>query len=148
MYEYDDDEPQDGTDKFIPDIGNHLGQWTNELEEDEHIVRFVSSGPKSYAFVTNKGRKVVKLKGQTLNHENAQRLNFVTICQLVLFWADPDIYPLPKGVEPYVEAKYDRICRDKNTWTLYSREELKKFRVTYNKRCLIPNTFDTVPYGY
>ena len=61
VYEYDDDEAPNGTDKFIPDIGNHLGQRTNELEEDEHIVCFVSSGPKSYAFVTNKGSKVVKL---------------------------------------------------------------------------------------
>ena len=144
VYEYDESD----SNRYIPELGNNLGQWTNELNEGEFIERFVSSGPKSYAFVTNTGRKVVKLKGQTLNHENAQKLNFVTICQLVLFWANPDDYPLPEGVEPYIEARYDRICRTKKTWSLYSREELKKFRVVYNKRCLVPNTFDTVPYGY
>ena len=144
VFEYDETKP----DCYKPQLGNNLGQWTNELEEGEHITRFVSSGPKSYAFVTNTGRKVVKLKGQTLNHENAQKLNFVTICQLVLFWAQPDEYPLPEGMEPYIEARYDKICRTKKNWSLYSREELKKFRVVYNKRCLVPNTFDTIPYGY
>ena len=134
--------------RYTPELGNNLGQWTNKLGEGEFIERFVSSGPKSYTFVTNRGRKVVKLKGQTLNHENAQKLNFVTICQLVLFWANPDEYPLPEGVEPHIEARYDRICRNKKTWSLYNREELKKFRVVYNKRCLVPNSFDTVPYGY
>ena len=144
VYEYDESDH----DRYKPELGNNLGQWTNELGEGEFIERFVSSGPKSYAFVTNTGRKVVKLKGQTLNHENAQKLNFVTICQLVLFWANPDEYPLPEGVEPHIEARYDRICRSKRTWSLYSREELKKFRVVYDKRCLVPGTFDTVPYGY
>ena len=145
VYEYDESD----SDRFIPDMGNNLGQWTNELGEGEHITRFVSSGPKSYAFVTSTGGKVVKLKGQTLNHENAQKLNFVTICQLVLFWANPDEYPLPQGMEkPCIEARYDKILRDKKAWSLYSREELKKFRVTYDKRRLIPNTFDTLPYGY
>ena len=144
VYEYDEND----TSRYVPEIGNNLGQWTNELEEGEYIERFVSSGPKSYAFVTSSGRKVVKLKGQTLNHENAQKLNFVTICQVVLFWANPDKYPLPAGVYPYINARYGKIRRDKKTWSLYSREELKKFRVTYDKRCLIPGTFDTLPYGY
>ena len=144
VFEYDENDSS----CYTPKIGNNLGEWTNELDEGEYIVRFVSSGPKSYAFVTSSGQKVVKLKGQTLNHENAQKLNFVTICQLVLFWADPDSYPLPEGMQPYIEGKYDKIRRNKKTWSLYSREELKRFRVTYDKRCLIPNTFDTVPYGY
>ena len=99
--------------------------------------------------MTSAGEKVVKLKGQTLNYENAQKLNFVTICQLVLFWANPDEYRLPEGMEkPCIEARYDKILRDKKSWSLYSREELKKFRVTYDKRFLVPNTFDTLPYGY
>ena len=144
VFEYDETD----SDSYKPELGNHLGQWTNELKEDEYIAKFVSSGPKSYAYVTNTGRKIVKLKGQTLNYENAQKLNFVTICRLVLFWANPDKYALPEGVKPYVEAKYDKILRDKKSWTLFSREELKKFRVTYDKRCLIPDTFDTLPYGY
>ena len=63
----------------------------------------------------------------------------------MLFWADPDRYPLPQDVQPYIEAKYDKIRRCKKSWTLYSRQELKKYKVTYDKRVLIPNTFDTVP---
>ena len=77
---------------------------------------------------------MVKLKGQTLNHENAQRLNFITIYRLVLFWSDPDAYPLPQGVQPYIEAKYDKIRRCKKSWTLYSREELKKYKVRVRVR--------------
>ena len=29
--------------QYMPDMGDHLGQWTNELKEDEFITKFVSS---------------------------------------------------------------------------------------------------------
>ena len=143
MYEYTGAEGE-----FVPDIGDHLGQWTNELNPGEHITHFVSSGPKSYSYKTSTGRSVVKLKGFTLNHENSQRLNFESIRRLVLFWADPDNNALTEEENPYVQARYSKICRDKKRFLLYNREELKKYRVTYDKRQLIQGTYDTIPFGY
>ena len=143
VYEYSGESGE-----YVPDIGDHLGQWTNELKEDEYITRFVSSGPKSYAYKTSTERSVVKLKGFTLNYANAQRLNFESIARLVLFWADPDNNTLNEEDKPFVEARYSKICRDKRRFLLFNRDEVKKFRVTYNKRYLIPGTFDTLPFGY
>ncbi|XP_055347986.1 uncharacterized protein LOC129595097 [Paramacrobiotus metropolitanus] len=42
--------------KWLPEVGNGLGQWSSELKFDEHIVRFVSCGPKVYSYETNTGR--------------------------------------------------------------------------------------------
>ena len=52
---------------YMPDIGDHLGQWTNELNVGEHITRFVSSGPKSYGYFTNLGSSTMKMKGFNRN---------------------------------------------------------------------------------
>jgi len=146
VYEYDESNPQ----QYKPDMGDHLGQWTDELKEGQFIQRFVSSGPKSYSYVTNDGEKTTKLKGFTLNHETAKHLNFDSICDLVLFWADPDNHPLPDSYnsDPRVEVAYNKICRDKHKFKLFNRSEIKKFRVTYCKRRLIKGTFDTEPYGF
>jgi hypothetical protein len=143
VYEYDD-----RVTEYSPDMGDHLGQWTDELKEGEHITKFVSSGPKSYAYITNMGRQVVKLKGFTLNHENALKLDFQSITSLVLFWADPDTHPLPDDQDPFICARYTKIARDKAKFRLFNREEIKRYRVTYSKRQLIPKSFDTLPYGY
>ena len=82
-YEYDNNEA------FKSYMGHNLDKRTNDLKDDEYITHFVSSGPKSYGYTINLGCKAVKLKGMTLNHENAQTLNFDTFVKLVLFWADP-----------------------------------------------------------
>ena len=51
-----------------------LGELTDELDGD-HIVEWVGSGPKSYSYLTNKGKMVCKVKGFTLNHENSKYIN-------------------------------------------------------------------------
>ena len=148
VYEY-----TEGDDKqYTPDMGDHLGQWTNELGSNQFISRFVSSGPKSYAFLTNDGDKTTKLKGFTLNYEVSQLLNFDSICKLVLFWADPDNNPLSDedvgDEQPHVAVPYSKIRRNKYEFKLFNRDEIKRFKVTYSKRRLIPGTYDTQPFGF
>jgi len=144
IYEYNEGDNE----QYTPDMGDHLGQWTNELKEGQFITHFVSSGPKSYAFVTNDGERTTKLKGFTLNHEVSRLLNFDSICRLVLFWADPEANPLPDDEQSHVEVTYGKIRRNKYEFKLFSREEVKRFKVTYSKRQLIPHTYDTLPFGY
>ena len=144
VYEYDERNLRE----YTPDMGDHLGQWTDELKKDQFISRFVSSGPKSYAYLTNDEERTTKLKGFTLNHEATKLLNFESICRLVLFWADPDNNPLPSDEQPHVQVTYNKIRRNKYQFKLFNREELKKFRVTYSKRRLLPGTFDTEPFGF
>ena len=52
-----------------------LGEWTDELGKDDHITEWVSTGPKSYGYLTNKGKGMIKVKGFTLNYQNSKRLN-------------------------------------------------------------------------
>ena len=55
------------------DTGDSLGDLTDELEGD-HITKWCGTGPKSYAYETNKGKIVCKVKGFTLNYKNSQKL--------------------------------------------------------------------------
>ncbi len=43
-----------------------------------------------------------------------------------------------------------KICRDKNTATLYNREEIKKWSVLYTKRVLLggQDIYSTLPFRY
>ena len=36
--------------QWEPEIGDYLGELTDELEENNHIVWLVSGGPKNYAY--------------------------------------------------------------------------------------------------
>ena len=44
-------------------LGDYLGELTNELGHGEHIVEFVSGGPKNYAYKTNRGDETCKVRG-------------------------------------------------------------------------------------
>lgn len=51
-----------------PPIGNILGDWDNQLEDDiSHIVRFVSCGPKVYSNENHTGQFKTKIKGVIQN---------------------------------------------------------------------------------
>jgi len=57
-----------------PELGDYLGQLTNELDDNDHIINFVSGGPKQYAYQTAKGKQVCKIRGFTLNYTNSKLL--------------------------------------------------------------------------
>lgn len=40
---------------------------TNELDESDYIIEFVSGGTKNYGYVTKKGKVVCKVRGFSLN---------------------------------------------------------------------------------
>ena len=117
-------------------VGDYLGQLTNELEEDEHIVQFVSGGPNNYGYLTNKGTEVFKVKGFTLNYRNSQKINFTSMKDIVLNRPEDKI-----ATEPH-----QAIARNKRKFEIFNREETKVYSLVYTKRRKIGH--DTVPYGY
>jgi hypothetical protein len=135
-----------------PEYGSHLGQWTNELPASEHIVQFVSSGPKSYAYVTSSGSKTIKIKGLTLTYSALQSISFESMKALVLHYVDPEMYPLPEDFEQdgTIAVTYPtKIKRDRISFTIYHEPLTKKFKVTYGKRLLLRDgSFNTIPFGY
>jgi hypothetical protein len=78
IYEKSDNEKEN-----LP-VGPYLGDLTNELDEDDVIIDFVSSGPKSYAYRTKKGKVVVKMKGFTMNSTNAPAFSFENVMNVTL----------------------------------------------------------------
>jgi len=52
-----------------------LGEWTDELGKGNYIKEWSSTGLKSYGYLTNTGKEVVKIKGFTLNYEKSKHLN-------------------------------------------------------------------------
>ncbi|KAK3751008.1 hypothetical protein QZH41_020166 [Actinostola sp. cb2023] len=117
-------------------LGDYLGDLTSELERPGDFIReFVSTGPKSYAYVTDQGDKEVKCKGIPLNVTSSAVVNFKSMLRLV------------EGMqEKYVVTEPYRIQRDAKRRQLKTVQMSKDFRVVYDKR--VRRGVDTVPYGY
>ena len=56
-------------------LGDHLG----DLDPGDHIVEFVSGGPKNYCYKTNTGKEKSTLRRFTLNFTNSILINFDAI---------------------------------------------------------------------
>ncbi|KAJ8019081.1 hypothetical protein HOLleu_42562 [Holothuria leucospilota] len=137
--------------QYDPPIGNYLGDMTDELDKDygtgSYITRFVSGGPKNYAYEvysTKKGTtsRQCKVRGITLTARVSQRVNFDSMKNLVEQF-DPARCEDNESI--LVEKKHD-IVR-KRLGEVYSKPTHKMYRIVYDKRVLRPD-FSTVPYGY
>ncbi len=67
---------------WIPPLGDHLGELTDEIGDGDYITEFCSSGPKSYGYRTAKGKACMKAKGITLNAKNAQAIRLDSLIWL------------------------------------------------------------------
>jgi len=133
----DPDQPQ-------PVLGDYLGEFTNELDDDDYIVEFVSVGPKNYGYKTKKGKVECKVRGFRLNSECKTQLNYDVMHQNVL---DEIQKPLDKPRQRQV-IKTHQIVRDARNYELYTYPEYKRYHLVFNKRVINPTTFETYPYGY
>jgi len=99
-----------------PVLGDYLGEFTTELDNDDYIVEFVSGGPKNYGYKTKKGHVECKVRGFRLNSEGKTQLNYSVMRQNVL---DEIQKPLQKPRQTVV-TKTHQITRDPKTYS-YSR---------------------------
>ncbi|KAK3107046.1 hypothetical protein FSP39_005868 [Pinctada imbricata] len=137
--------------EYVPVTGDFLGDLTNEVTcketkcrnkncTSEHfITQFVSAGPKNYAFLTDNGFHCCKIRGFTLNYENAKTLNFHVMDRML------GRYPEHRD-QVYIRNK-SKITRCKKRIKIFNREEHKKYEINYVKR-VIRDDKTTVPYGY
>ena len=140
---------QDG-DKYIPPLGDYLGDLTDELSckelgckksecEGHWIIEFVSCGPKNYTYRLNSGEVVCKVRGFSLNHKASQIINFATMREALYAWKNNDSTEL-------VTIRTE-IVRDKKSPKVYNRVVHKHYGVVYDKRFVLDN-LTTVPFGY
>jgi hypothetical protein len=118
-------------------LGNLLGDFTNELDEGDHITTFISGGAKNYSYRTLHGIECCKVRGFTLNHANSKAINFSTMKDMIQ--NDPN--------RIITTTNPSKIHRDKYTMHLYSSKEDKQYRMVNTKR-VFKNNFTSVPFGY
>lgn len=124
-------------------VGNCLGDLTDELEEDDFIVEFVATGPKSYAYRTWQGKTECKVKGFTLNHESSEVLNLESLKGLVFGEEDDSLVTRPLLFD--INEKHEIVTRD------WGEDGGKKFKLTFDKRQVIEaeeDCIDTLPFYY
>ena len=151
VYKYDKCNPED----LILKNGDLLGDWTNELENNEKMVgTFLSGGPKNYSYEleeTDKEGKTktkykTKVKGFTLNKETSEMINHLSMKDLIentLFTRDTE------GNK--IVADWHGIKRAKGN-TLENCSMEKRYGLCYTKRMIIDTdeygNYDTIPFGY
>ncbi|XP_041919959.1 uncharacterized protein LOC121684091 isoform X2 [Alosa sapidissima] len=128
-----------GPKDWVPETGDFLGQLTNELSQGDHIVEYVSGGPKLYGYRTVQNKICMKVKGITLNHTNQQSVSLKSLTDLVENYVDKNPSEIPTTA--------NQITRVKKGFHLKNKVVNKQLRVVYNKRVLCENG-RTLPYGY
>lgn len=119
------------------EVGDLLGELTDELPQGTHITTFLSSGPKSYCYKLSDDSCTMKIKGITLNHTNSQIIDFDVMKNVVT--GHTDFVKLPPSMQ---------ISRVKHQGIVYNRPHSKIFRKVFTKRAVVKGTYDTIPYGY
>ncbi len=127
--------------EYEPPTGPFLGDLTDEVGPGDHIIQFVTSGPKSYSFVTAKGKVCMKVKGVTFSALNSAAITTDSMIELVHH------YVKGRDDSRYILTQNNNIVRNKKQMTLHNRSFEKKFKVVYDKRVLLPD-FTTIPYGF
>ena len=123
-----------------PPLGDYLGDLTDELDGD-YITEFMAGGPKNYAYVTNNDKRVMKVRGITLNYATLQKLNFEAMRDLIDLYVDCGIQDKVTVDNPF------QITRDKKNKKIITKGTKKDYQIVYNKR-VVKENYGTVPYGY
>ena len=120
-------------DPKLPNVeeGEYLGDW--EKENANPIVEFCAMGPKSYAVREADERAETKMKGFTLHHANAAKVNLDSMKKLV------------DGKITHIEG--DHLNFIKKDGGIHTRVEPKSAVFSYTKRRLVGN-YNTVPMGW
>ena len=116
--------------------GSYLGELTNELNIDEWITHFCSTGPKSYSYITNLNNEIIHIKGFSLNNKDVkEKLNFISLQSCL------------ENKNQLIEICYkDKITRNKLNY-VFKQDETKIFSFTFNKR-VVKTDFYSYPYGF
>ena len=138
------------------ELGDLLGDWTDELEGSKMIGTFCSGGPKNYSYEKRKdGSKksefIVKVKGFTLNKKTTSKINHKTMIKLIKERDEINLDEKGKNIGPKISVDYDRI-KANTDFTLSNFHENKNYGFCYDKRELLDTdalgNINTIPFGY
>ena len=127
-------------------LGDFLGDLTDEIGAGLYIDKFVSTGPKSYGYITNSGVEVCKVRGFSLNHLASKVINFETMRSMIFDTSVP-LQGFPHLLKTVYTINKNKITRNKYATQIFNRPEIKAFRPIYTKR-VVQADLSTLPYGY
>ena len=120
--------------------GLKLGERVSELQENEYITSFCSTGSKSYTYSTNIGNEITHVKGfKIAKKQTENKSSEISANTLYQTLANR-------------KQNFKQIITDNNI-TITSRldikheKSLKTFAFTFDKRSIDNNDFKTYPWG-
>ena len=129
-----------------PDIplGDYLGEMTDELDDGDFIVNFMSAGPKNYGYRTQRGKVCCKVGGFSLNVQGSRQLNYDLMQQNLL-----DEITRPLDERRNIDIVNPNFFL-RNAATKYPSviTQTKHYRLVFDKRVVDLNTSKSFPYGY
>lgn len=140
---YQDDDGSEACKKIESMMGTKLGDLTDEIvskHNANHIVQFVSSGPKDYSMKLDTGKIVSCCKGFRLNAEVEEKITM-----------DKKIKIVTDENESYETITYNQITSNKKDRNLKTVEQVKMYDYEFDKRMIHNenvNVIRSFPYGY
>ena len=124
--------------EYDPKLGDYLGELTNEINKSDgnHIVEFISAGPKNYTYTLDTGKQKCTIKGFTLNYKSSLNLNFDSIKEIII-----------NDRNKKIKVDQLKFTRDKKSWEITTSVIQKLYSFVYDKRLILDN-LDTLPYGF
>ena len=121
--------------------GDFLGDLKDELNGD-HIIEFVSGGPKNYAYQTADDKTECKVRGFTLNVRGKKTLNFDTVKKTILSVLEEG---KTNPLELTNPTHFKRNVVEKGIGMV---SQTKKYGVVFEKRVIDPATKSSFPFGF
>ena len=120
-------------------LGRYLGEWEDETGGDP-ITKFASTGPKCYSYIVQRAdgtqKSATKVKGITLNSENARLIDYQAMKDIVTKTVDQ------------IAARSLLFNYDRNRGTFITKTTAKVFKMTYNKGEVDESDWKVYPFGH
>ena len=125
--------------EYEPVLGDYLGEFTNEIDKKKgsYIREIVASAPKAIAYVYDTGVSHAICKGIAINNVAKLKINFESMKEIVL-----------EDNDKKIEVEQLQFIRNKSDWTMRTEVGNKTYKYTFNKRIVLDNKYDTLPYGF
>ena len=124
--------------------GDFLGEMTNELEGDDHIVEFVSGGAKNYGYKTKNGKTECKVRGFTLNVRGAGSLNYEIMKNNIISELEQPL----ETKRSVAVTNPNHFKRDQTQKRIALVNQTKQYGLVFDKRVVDPVSKRSYPFGY
>ena len=120
---------------YSPKLGDYLGEFTNEIDptEGNHIIEFVSAGPKNYSYKLDTGITHSKVKGFSLNFSASKKIDFNRIKNIVC-----------NMTKDTINVAQNTIIRDKKNWSV-GFTQMKNYTVWFMIKESYVKTYQLYP---